>query len=200
MRFPLLSLYITYVRVKASAGKAAWPLRCCLPAILPHPEIKQTGFAIKYSIRSKQCLPSRLLHFTYANIVPSAPSGFSAPRSQSSSGLAALCFCVQMDETQIPDSHNPRMVIPRDSIYSGVYVRHRFPGMIQHKSLRIPRHYLLEYFQNPPTPRRRFMRTCPLSRRPVSEDMAQTTGKQGAELGKGLPPVLARRSRPFPMT
>ena len=108
-----------------------------------HPDVNPTGFAIKYTYIQKRCLSSRLLHFTSANTVLSTPSGFSAPRSQSSSGLAALCFCVQMDETQIPDSHIPRMVIPRDSINSGVHIGHRFSGIIQHQSLKILRHHLL---------------------------------------------------------
>ena len=71
------------------------------------------------------------------------PSVCSAPRSQSSSGLAALCFCVQMDQAQIPDWHTHRMAIQRDNINSGMYVRHRFPGILQRQSLRILRHHLL---------------------------------------------------------
>ena len=57
----------------------------------------------------KPCLPSLLLHFTSANTVLSTPSGCSAPRSQSSAGLAAPCFCVQKNQTQIPDYHTHRM-------------------------------------------------------------------------------------------
>ena len=36
--------------------------------------------------------------------------------------------------------------------------------------------------------------------RPVKEDMAQTMGEAGSGIGKGLSPVLARRSRHFPMS
>ena len=49
-------------------------------------------------------------------------------------------------------------------------------------------------------PRRRITPPCPSARRPVKEDMTQTMEKAGNGIGKGLSPVLARRSRHFPRT
>ena len=95
----------------------------------------------------------------------SAPSVYSAPRSQSSAGLAALCLCVQIDQAQIPGYQILRII-------SGI----GFPGQFNIIPLfnMIPRNPIIP---SPPVkpypsplPRRRFSRTCPLNRRPVSED------------------------------
>ena len=147
------------------------------------------GICDEVCCTQKPCLSSLLLHLSSANIVPSTPSGFSAPRSQSSAGLAAPCFCVQKVQTQIPEH-----------IYSGEHP-HPLSGTIHTN--------LLKYYtttpspaptHHPPSSQTAFSRTCPLSRRPVSEDMAQTMERQGAGKTIKRPPCACTESEAFRLT
>ena len=178
----------------------------------------------------KPCLPSRLLHFTSANTVLSATSGFSAPRSQSSAGLAAFCFCVQIVRAQIPVRCISQIILqnhpiqptgwqkevfqptistyclfcPPASVVPLSYMEfwERSEGKCIHKDLcryspEISQFHPRHQHTILPSPRRRFTRTCPLNRRPVSEDMAQTTERQGAGKTIKRPPCACTEGEAF---
>ena len=100
--------------------------------------VMRNGICDGVCCTQKPCLPSRLLHLTSANIVPPTPSGFSAPRSQSSAGLAAPCFCVQKVQTQIPEHICPKNI------------RQPLSGIVQPRSAEILHHCFSVSEQHPP--------------------------------------------------
>ena len=64
--------------------------------------------------------------------------------------------------------------------YLSDHIQYQRFGIIQHQSPECHNSISFQQTTSSSLPRRRFSRTCPLNRRPVSEDMAQTMERQGA--------------------
>ena len=64
--------------------------------------------------------------------------------------------------------------------YLSDHIQYQRFGIIQHQSPECHNSISFQQTTSSYLPRRRFSRTCPLNRRPVSEDMAQTMERQGA--------------------